>query len=227
MGYNFAYNLYDECYDFDLSMVTWDFPRPLWRTLPLARASFSSSRRLRSNNDNFYEEHHMDGYPCGGTAVLKQWTHRAEVKRALHVAADAYFFDGDNGVGFQYNSTETSLFSFYQHVAFNTSVRVLIYAGDADPGSMLTGQNFTQSLGLAEKEAWRPWTEDGKVRMGGYVTRHEHGVDFISIRGSGHMVPQFKPRAAHVFMKAWVASQDYPRLNQPPTLKKRFEDLLV
>ena len=31
-------------------------------------------------------------------------------QEALHVAPDAYFFSGDNGVGFTYNLTEPSAF---------------------------------------------------------------------------------------------------------------------
>lgn len=144
--------------------------------------------------------------------MLAKWVKCAEVKHALHVSADAYFFDGDNGEGFVYNSTEPSLLPFFQHVALDTGLRVLIYSGDADPGAMLTAQNWTQALGLPERESWRPWTVDGKLRMGGFVTRYAHDVDFVTIRGSGHMVPEFKPRAAMAFLQAWLAGEDYPRL---------------
>ena len=49
-------------------------------------------------------------------------------------------------------------------------------------------QNWTVALGLTETEAWRPWTLDSCQRMGGYVTRYEGDFDFLTIRGSGHMV---------------------------------------
>ena len=32
--------------------------------------------------------------------------------------------------------------------------------------------------------------------MAGYVTRYAGDFDFLTVRGSGHMVPQFRPRAA-------------------------------
>jgi len=47
--------------------------------------------------------------------------------------------------------------------------------------------------------------------MGGFVTRYEHELDFLTIRGSGHMVPEYKPAAAFAFLKAWLSNADYPR----------------
>lgn len=47
--------------------------------------------------------------------------------------------------------------------------------------------------------------------MGGYVTRYENdNFDFLTIRGSGHMVPQFKPAAALVFLQSFIGNVDYP-----------------
>jgi hypothetical protein len=43
--------------------------------------------------------------------LFAQWTwiKTPQVKAALHVAPDAFFFSGDNGVGFNYTLTETNL----------------------------------------------------------------------------------------------------------------------
>lgn len=35
-------------------------------------------------------------------------------------------------------------------------------------------------------------------KMGGYVTRYVNDFDFVTIRGAGHMVPEYKPEAAFV-----------------------------
>ena len=51
-------------------------------------------------------------------------------------------------------------------------MRILIYNGDTDPGlNSFLGQNWTSALNFPVKQSWRPWTLDGKQRMGGYVTR--------------------------------------------------------
>ena len=55
------------------------------------------------------------------------------VREALHVPSASNFFDGDNGAGMVYRSTEPDLRPFYQHVANSTALRVLVYNGDTDP----------------------------------------------------------------------------------------------
>lgn len=51
--------------------------------------------------------------------------------------------------------------------------------------------------------------------MGGYVTRYEHDFNYLTIRGSGHMVPLFKPKEAHEFMKKWVLNEDWQPYVKP------------
>lgn len=38
--------------------------------------------------------------------------------------------------------------------------------------------------------------------MGGYATRYVNDFDFVTIRGAGHMVPEYKPEAAFVMTLA-------------------------
>ena len=33
--------------------------------------------------------------------------------------------------------------------------------------------------------------------------------DYLTIRGSGHMVPEFKPAAAYEMLRAWLKDEDY------------------
>lgn len=59
--------------------------------------------------------------------------------------------------------------------------------------------------------------------MGGYVTRYEDDrFDFLTIRGSGHMVPQFKPEAALELLRAWLHNEDWKPYNgsctKPPSI---------
>ncbi|CAJ1334640.1 unnamed protein product [Effrenium voratum] len=198
-GYSFEYNLYDECYDFDLDSGL---------TGPISQSQSGG-------------KWHMDGTPCGGIGVLRKWLNTSAVKDALHVAQNAFFFLGDNGVGFTYNSTQPSLVPWYQQIVPQNKLRILIYNGDTDPGlNSFYAQNWTRAVGAPEEQPWRPWTRDGKIKMGGYVTRYQSKFDFVTVRGSGHMVPEYKPEAAFVMMRSFLSGDDYPGYSPPKPKSK-------
>lgn len=213
IGPYYAYNLYDACwYQNSLNPPhskgimgehSGGHQRSYWG--PPTKAVSTSrhghgSRRLQALND----------YPCGGPQALFEWIETPEVKEALHVDPDAEFFSGDNGAGLVYNLTEPNLMPFYLKLAKETKVRVLIYNGDTDPSiNSFASQNWTSHLGLQEKQEWRPWTLDGKSYLGGYVTRYDGDFDFLTIRGSGHMVPQYKPKVTLEFLRKWLSNEDW------------------
>ncbi len=192
IGGYYGYNLYDEC---GAENILSDTPR--WRQAKRARY-FSSVPAQASFGGA------LNDYPCGGVGAMTKWLNNSQVMDALHIPKGAYFFLTDNGVGFNYALTERNLMPFYEYCARNTSLRVLVYNGDTDPSiNSLISQNWTVALGLTETETWRPWTLDGQQRMGGYVTRYAGNFDFLTIRGSGHMVPQYKPPAALEMITRW------------------------
>ena len=79
---------------------------------------------------------------------------------------------------------------------------MLVYNGDTDPSiNSFEAANWTTHLGFTPTQTWRPWTLDGCRRMGGYVTRYKERFDFLTIRGSGHMVPQERPREALTLLR--------------------------
>ena len=153
----------------------------------------------------------VNDYVCGGGSALNKWILREDVREALHVPTDSLFFDGDNGEGMVYKQTEPDLMAFYRKVAQKTDLRVLVYNGDADPSiNSFVAENWTVALGYDETQPWRAWTLDGCRKVGGYVTRYRQNFDYLTIRGSGHMVPQFKPAAAAAFLETWLSGEDYP-----------------
>ena len=179
IGGFFDYALYDEC-----PAGTYIAPPPQSSAAP--RAQNRRARRYWSSQPPVSGA--LNDYPCGGVGAMLKWLNQSAVKAALHVPPKATFFLTDNGVGFNYSLTERNLMPFYQRVVQNKEMRVIVYSGDTDPGVLMgSSQNWTRSLGFDEVEAWRPWTLDGKQKMGGYVTRYVNDFDFLTIRGSGHM----------------------------------------
>jgi len=242
-GYNFAYNLWDECYDFALDDGL--SAAPLWHESPKIggpavnglEARRKKKAELRQQQDQAMikqsfkspgidspDAWHMDGSPCGGTDVLPDWAGNPLVKKALHVAPNAKFFTGDNGVGFTYIGTAKTedIFGYYKSLVQHNidhptqATRILIYNGDSDPGlNSFVGEDWTSAMGFNETEAWRPWTRDGKMKMGGFVTRYSGAFDYLTIRGSGHMVPEYKPEAATVLLESFLKDASYPSLVMP------------
>eukprot|EP00730_Choanoeca_flexa_P017961 TRINITY_DN8708_c0_g1_i1.p1 TRINITY_DN8708_c0_g1~~TRINITY_DN8708_c0_g1_i1.p1 ORF type:complete len:157 (+),score=38.82 TRINITY_DN8708_c0_g1_i1:73-543(+) len=124
---------------------------------------------------------------------------------------------GDNGAGFNYTTSEKNLLPFYQQVIAENKLRVLVYNGDTDPGinSFVTQDKYTEffdAQGIELTESWRPWTLDGNNNMGGYVFGYASNFHFATVRGSGHMVPEFKPAAASVLINSFLEDEPLPSL---------------
>ncbi|ETO13609.1 hypothetical protein RFI_23757 [Reticulomyxa filosa] len=98
--------------------------------------------------------------------------------------------------------------------------KVLIYYGDVDGAVPYNGgEKWTEGLGYKIKEAWRPWTTNGENLMGGYVQMYDtpYNFTFLTVRGSGHMVPQYKPPEALAMFKFWLFDLGYPPYTGVPT----------
>ena len=65
--------------------------------------------------------------------------------------------------------------------------------------------------GYAELEAWRPWVMDDVPA--GYVTTYATpgpaNFTFLTVKNSGHMVPQYQPARARAFFQRWLAGGPY------------------
>jgi cathepsin A (carboxypeptidase C) len=60
--------------------------------------------------------------------------------------------------------------------------------------------------------------------MGGHVTNYEDNLTFATVHGSGHMIPQFRPRVSlHVFKKFIAGELLSPLLPSDEELEK-FDD---
>lgn len=195
VGPYYAYNLYDACWyqnDLEPPHNTLTETRNYFSRVPPFKQSSNDKSQQPSSGSRSVRQRELslqgalNDYPCGGDQAFFDWVMTPQVKKALHVAPDATFFSGDNGVGFTYTPTEPDLMPFYLRAVNETGLRVLVYNGDTDPAiNSFTAQNWTSHLGIPETEAWRPWTVDGKQYIGGYVTRYENNFDYLTIRGAG------------------------------------------
>lgn len=165
----------------------------------------------------------LNDYSCGGEEAVAVWANRSDVREALNVDVNSAWNNVD-GAWPSYKGGEQDLESIYRKWAEDSSsttgnLRVLIYSGDTDPSvKAVSSEEWTSGMGYDEMEAWRPWVyfKSGEQHVGGYVTRYDipasatgGSFDFLTIRGSGHMVPQMQPIAALEFFTRWLRNETY------------------
>ena len=72
--------------------------------------------------------------------------------------------------------------------------------------------------GLPVVKPWRSWLVDQQVA--GYVTSYisdddfrTHGLTFLTVKGSGHMVPQFRPKQAFAMFQRFTSAEPFDCTN--------------
>jgi len=89
-------------------------------------------------------------------------------------------------------------------------IPVLIYSGDCDQCvPYYYSDGWVKALNFTVNTNWQPWSYDngpGNTQVGGYVTTYNNanGLTYLTIKDSGHMVPQYAPSAALAFFTMWL-----------------------
>ena len=135
------------------------------------------------------------------------------------------------------NTDALSMIDFYRKlfpIPIVLPAGVWIYNGDTDPCVSYEGtRTAVKRIGLREVDggSYRPWfynhtavpfkilqektimfgpnlvLQNAGIQLGGEIVQYELGLCFLTIHGSGHMVPQFRPQAAFHFISKFVHFQ--------------------
>ncbi|GMP90187.1 hypothetical protein CsSME_00041432 [Camellia sinensis var. sinensis] len=144
--------------------------------------------------------------PCIDDEVATSWLNNESVRKAIHaeqasvaggweLCTDRILFNHDAGSMIKYHKNLTA-----------KGYRALIYSGDHDMCVPYTGSEaWTRSVGYKIVDEWRPWGSNGQVA--GYVQGYENNLTFLTVKGSGHTVPEYKPREALDFYSRWLAGK--------------------
>jgi cathepsin A (carboxypeptidase C) len=144
-----------------------------------------------------------------------------------------------------------SMIEVYREIAPRLK-RTLVFNGDTDPCVSYEGtREAIRRVGFAELSGggYRPWFFNASAasvalllekptlfgpslsawgsgpQIGGSVVEYEHGLAFATVHGSGHMVPQFRPRAAlHMLSKLIRLEPLAPRLPTDRELEEMSDD---
>ncbi|XP_023549196.1 serine carboxypeptidase-like 20 [Cucurbita pepo subsp. pepo] len=143
--------------------------------------------------------------PCTNDEVATAWLNNEAVRKAIHadkslagnweLCTDKLNFDHDAG----------SMIPFHKNLTLK-GYRALIFSGDHDMCVPFTGSEaWVRSLGYKVIDEWRPWTSNEQVV--GYLRSYENNLIFLTIKGSGHTVPEYKPREALDFYSRFLGGE--------------------
>jgi carboxypeptidase C (cathepsin A) len=135
---------------------------------------------------------------CTDDNDLLSYMNLAATQTALNVKSTNWVDCG----GITYDSDmQDERTEIYPTLVNKAEIEVVIFNGDADACVPITdNQWWTKSMNYPVAAPWSQWTaSDGS--LGGYVTRYapagNSNFTFITVRGSGHMVPSMQPLYAY------------------------------
>jgi len=202
VGPHDVYNIYDNCpatndfLDRTGKDMTW-----LLTTLREGMADPAGTHETLTQMNGGYPYH------CKSINGISQWLVRDDVRKALNLA------DATPGAsGFAYSSSGPASVTLYPELV--KKLRILIFNGDADSCVPYIGNeewigNLESQGVLKEKSPWTPWYTSNKATPAGYVTKYEipeadTDFSFVTVRLSGHMVPEFRPEAGYQLFKDFI-----------------------
>ena len=140
--------------------------------------------------------------PCIDDKPMLDYFNREDVKTALHVNTKKTWELCSSAVRERYNIQDKGSIWAYPNI-INSGVRILIYSGDTDMAVPYNGnQAWIKNLGLEVEKPWKQWRAFNDMdNVAGYYIKYK-GLTFCTVKGTGHMVPQWKPKEAfHMFIK--------------------------
>uniref|UniRef100_A0AC35U7T9 Neuroglian n=1 Tax=Rhabditophanes sp. KR3021 TaxID=114890 RepID=A0AC35U7T9_9BILA len=152
---------------------------------------------------------------CDQTNNTEIWMNRDDVRNALHIPSTLqHWTECSDSVGEQYQITHYDMTPEFQKI-LKAGKRVLVYNGDVDTAcNIIMNEKFVNNLNLTiadkDQQLSKTWIYyNDNPNTAGYLTQYKEGLDFVTVRGSGHLVPQDKPREAQQMLYNFINQKDY------------------
>ncbi|KAL7148793.1 hypothetical protein ABFS83_06G203100 [Erythranthe nasuta] len=141
--------------------------------------------------------------PCLDDVQATIWLNNNAVREAIHANPESG--NWSMCVDIKYTHDAGSMISYHKNLT-SSGYRALIYSGDHDMCVPFTGtQAWTESLGYKTVDEWRFWKSNGQVA--GFLQEYANNLTFLTIKGAGHTVPEYKPRESLDFFSRWLQGQ--------------------
>ena len=135
-------------------------------------------------------------------ANFSTWMNQADVKTAWHTSKQTETWNFCNQDTLHYHLTEEASYWIYPILRLNNH-RMVFYSGDTDGAVPTWGtKRWIRELNWDVKKEWRPWMTGDQVS--GFVINYD-GLDFVTVKGVGHMAPQYAREAVTNFVTSWMA----------------------
>ncbi|KAK9944566.1 hypothetical protein M0R45_010127 [Rubus argutus] len=147
-----------------------------------------------------------ESVPCTDDEVATSWLNNAALRKAIHAEDDSVIPSWElctDNIRFYHDAG--SMIKYHKNLT-SRGYRALIYSGDHDMCVPFTGSEaWTRSVGYKIVDEWRPWTSNGQIA--GYTQGYENNLTFLTIKGAGHTVPEYKPQEALDMYSRFLAGQ--------------------
>ncbi|KAK7256191.1 hypothetical protein RIF29_29629 [Crotalaria pallida] len=142
--------------------------------------------------------------PCTDDEVATEWLNNEAVRKAIHTAEKSVVKEWDLCTNqLEYHRNGGSMIGYHKNLT-SKGYRALIYSGDHDLCVPYIGSEaWTRSMGYKIVDEWRPWFVNKQVA--GYTQGYDKNLTFITIKGAGHTVPEYKPRESLYFYKRFLS----------------------
>lgn len=177
------YNLYDPCEDDHA------------RRHPPGPSRMSKSHHLMMKTLNLpVQNEFLLTPPCIDDETVISYYNREDVKAALHVENSPLRWTTCSDV-LHYETQYNSMKNVVKELVDSGRLKTLIYNGDVDMACNFLGDEwFVNTLGYTPTSKYKIW-KHGK-QVAGFFQTYKGNLTFVTVKGSGHMVPQNKPAQA-------------------------------
>jgi serine carboxypeptidase-like clade 2 len=150
---------------------------------------------------------------CTWDIGIYNYLNSDSVMEEMHVNSDIEYQLCSNDVSNNYDvNLYNGTYWIYSQMR-ERGVKILVFNGDND--DVVPYNDFFKWFPRLnwgeEKEEWKAWyakSDQGVVDVSGFVTVWE-GLTFVTVRGAGHMVPQFRPEAAQYMLRKFLKGEPF------------------
>ncbi|KAK4479650.1 hypothetical protein RD792_015177 [Penstemon davidsonii] len=139
----------------------------------------------------------LAGYDPCASYYTETYFNRPDVQKSLHanVTKIPYAWTHCSDTIQSWQDAPTTILPVLKKL-IAAGQRVWVFSGDTDGRVPVIGTRYSlRKLGLKITREWNPWFTDNE-QVGGWTVEYKGGLTFVTVRGAGHEVPQFRPRQA-------------------------------